>query len=360
MSSILSWYIYPFVLIVSVVAFSGFFKEFRKYSFIGISSVFILTIFLLVLRDPLAPADSVNYIWMYNQQNELRKVLSAYHGNYFFSFTQYIGNVFGLSVEAFLIFQTILFFLVTLIGLRLIFDSNRMLLMAFSFFVLTSTFILLYTNVVRQGLALSLVILSIGLFIRSYRFLGYLSLILAIFSHFSAIIVALIFFVTRSIPLNKNIGILIFFLPVSPFFSDQLLSIFLAIGGIFQKIESFSEKEYDNSLVYIKVGVIYFSLILFYFMGKYRGLFLDSRYKFIFYIYLILVAVILFTLPVLLLSSRFLYYASALLPILYVFVLFHRRSLINLKVRVSLSMIITLLFGVFVYGFRSVRMQLGI
>lgn len=361
MTDLLTLYVYPFVITSAMLAFLGFTKDLSRYSIVGVFFILVSSILLLVLRDPLAPVDAGNYLRMYHSQTSLDNIFNAYHGNVFFSFTQYVGNLVGLSAEQFFITQTLFFYLLSFVGLRLIFQSNKMFLMSLSFFVLTSTFILLFTNVIRQGLALSLILLATGLFIRNYRFSAYFALLLAIFSHFSALVILGIVLLVRNVRIkNKYILLLILMLPFVPIVSQFFITNMASIGGVFQKIGSYANKDYSNTLVYIKVLILYFSLIVFYLMGIYKGAFEDRNYFFIFKLYLLIVIFVMFTLPVLLLSSRYLYYASALLPILYTFVLFQRPNIISLHARFYLGLVTSIVFGLFVYSFHSTRMQLGI
>lgn len=361
MTDILAIYVYYFVLISSIIAFSGLINGLNKNSTLGIIIMLLSIIFLLILRDPLAPDDAENYISMYNQQSSFYNVFNTYHGNVFFSFTQYIGNIIGLSAEKFIITQTLFFCLLTFVGLRLIFQSNKMLLMSLSFFVLTSTFILLFTNVIRQGLALSLILLATGLFIRNYRFSAYFTLLLAIFSHFSALAILGIILLVRNVRIkNKYILLMILMLPFVPIVSHFFILDLALIGGLFEKIESFANINYSNTLVYAKILILYFSLIIFYLMGIYNFAFEDGIYFFIFKLYLLIMFLLMFTLPVLLLSSRYIYYASALLPILYTFVLFRQSNIISINVRFGAGLVTSIIVGSFVFSFDSTRMQLGI
>lgn len=361
MTNILAIYVYYFVFTSAIIAFSGLINGLNKYSIVGIIFMLLSSVFLLILRDPLAPADAINYLYMYDQQQSFYNIFNAYHGNIFFSFTQYVGNIIGLSAEKFFIIQTLFFYFLTFVGLRLIFQSNKMFLMSLSFFVLTSTFTLLFTNVIRQGLALSLILLATGLFIRNNRFSAYFALLLSIFSHFSALVIVGIFLLVRNVRIkNKYIFLLILILPFVPIVSQFFIANLASIGGLFEKIESFGKKDYSNTLVYMKILILYFSLIVFNHMGIYKGAFKNENYFFIFKLYLLIVFLVMFTLPVLLLSSRYIYYASALLPILYTFVLFHRPNIISLHFRFYFGLVISVVFGFFVYSFDSTRMQLGI
>ena len=361
MTNFLTIYVYLFVFGSAVGAFLGFIKHVNRYVSVGVFLAITSSILLLVLRDPLAPSDAGNYSRMYGVQTSFENIFHAYHGNVFFSFLQFIGNILGLSAKQFSIVQSIFFYAVSLLGLRLIFESNRMFLMSISFFSLTSTFILLFTNVVRQGLALSLIILAIGLFVKNNRFLGYFFSVLAIFSHFSALIIGGIFFFVRHFNLKRqHLFMVLLAIPFTPTISQTILTDFASFGGLFQKIETFSNTEYNNYLVYIKMIALYLSGVIFYFIGVHRGAFKNKEYNFIFKLYLLMLFFIFFTAPVLLLSSRYLYYASALLPILYTFVMFHNPNVLSAQGRLYLGLVASVIFGLFVYSFNSTRVQLGL
>jgi len=346
---------------VAMIGFSGKFKILSQYAKVGILINILLTLVLLTFRNPLAPNDSRNYLWMYAEQKDFSSVFNAYHGNIFFSFTQYAGNLLGIPPSEFLIIQSIFFFTVTFFGLRMIFKSNRMLLMSLSLFVLTSTFVLLFTNVIRQGLASSFIILSLGLLIKKHHVFGYLALIISIFSHFSAFAIALIIVFLNSFKRSKTIApIFPFLLPAVPLFSQFFLVRLSVLGGAFQRIETLSHLDYSNNLVYVKVAILYGSLVAFYIIGAKRNAFLNADYNFIFKVYFYSVLLVFFTLPILLLSSRFVYYSSSLLPILITYSIFNRKNILKLRSRVFLGLIAALIYGAFVYSFDSTRLQLGI
>lgn len=353
-------YIYAFVPMVSFLGFMSFIKGGDRFFIFNLLGVTTTTLLLLALRNPLAPYDSGNYMQMYNSLGQFSDVFYVYHGSVFFSLLQYCGKVIGFTFEQFSIFLSFICYCATLIGFRLITKSNKVFLMGLCLFSLGSTFVLLYTNTVRQGFALSLIILSSGFFIRKYNFLGYLALVLAVFSHFSALLVLLGFWVVRTFHLkNKHLLVVLIVMPLIPFFSQYFISNFSVLGGVFQKIEKFSASDYGNHLVYIKVASLYLSLLLFFFLGVSRGAFLNFEFRFIFNVYAMMVFVCVVFLPILLLSSRYLYYASAFLPILYAFIFFQQPNLFGVNIRFFVGFGAALLYGFFVYSFESTRTQLG-
>ncbi|OOF20603.1 hypothetical protein BZJ19_16985, partial [Salinivibrio proteolyticus] len=161
--------------------------------------------------------------------------------------------------------------------------------------------------------------------------------------------------------LKRNfIFILLFAIPMLPVVSQQVMSNLSSLGGLFEKIDNFSDKDYNNTLVYIKVFILYFSLIFFYLYSAKSDLFDDHRFMFIYKVYLMVVVIVVFSLPVLLLSSRYLYYASAYLPVLFTFIFYEKKGMLSLEARFFGGGLIALCIGLFVYSFQSVRIQLGL
>lgn len=358
MADFLSIYVYPFVLLMCILGFSVFVTGAFQYYFPITCVVISITIILLLFRDPFAPADSVNYIWMYEEQKSLSNIVNVYHGDYFFSFTQYIGNLFKIPVHDFLILHSIMFYLITVLGLRLISKDKRTFIVCLVLFSLTSTFILLYTNVMRQGLALSLMVLSIGLLCRNKILLSIVISLLAIYSHMSSLLIFASLFFLRMIRLSsRHYLFLVISLPLLPLVSYLFLPY---LNSMTTRMESLTSQGYNNSLVYIKLCVLYFSLVLFYWFSLKNELLNDERTALILKVYICAVGLSFIFIPALLISSRYIYYAGGVLPVLYSIVLCNRPNNINVYVRFLTGFILAIIFGLFVYSFDSTRAQLGI
>ena len=105
---------------------------------------------------------------------------------------------------------------------------------------------------------------------------------------------------------------------------------------------------------------MYIFLFIFYFYGEKLGNFKIYAFRYIFNVYLLIISLILFILPVLLLSSRFIYFASGLIPILLSFIFYSKINLVNIKIRYFLFIIGTISYGLAIYNYKSITMQLGI
>jgi hypothetical protein len=360
LNGVIGIYIYFFILGVSFCSFLVFTKEFKAYALHLVTLVMMLAMALLVLRDPLAPYDSINYMSMYNGISDFTSIFDAYHKNYTFSFFQYLGRKFWISPETYLIVQSLIFFGILVYGLSKISISHREYLVSVAFFVLTSTFLLLFTNVVRQGLALSLFVLSIGYYVSNRKLFSYGLLFLTAFAHSSGMLLVPLFVAAAKIKLSKkSVVVIILLLPLLPVFSHLFINNLASLGGIAKKIQSLGEREYSNSLVYAKVFLLYMFSWVLYLGGSWNAR-STERLKFISSIYLMLLAVVLFFLPVLLVSSRFVYYASGLIPVLISILVFHSEIKINYRVKGLCVLVISVVYGFFVFSFSSTSAQLGV
>jgi len=359
----LNIYLYIFTPLLMFFAFMPNYKGIKRTVPSSIITIFIFTfiILVLILRDINAPSDMVNYHWMYEKASVFEKAMTPYHGNVFFSYLMFLGNKLSLSKESYFYLLSILYLIIYSVGLKFIFKDRKYYLLALSFFAISSTFVLLFTNVIRQGLALSLLVLAIGLILNMKKVLSGIVLVLAIFSHFSILPIIAFLIIARYL-LNKNkfIFILILILPFLPILGNFLLNSISSLGGFFNKIEAFAEHDYNNKLVYVKVVLLYASAILYYIYGKKYILFENITFKYVFIVFLLILGLIFFTLPVLLLSSRFLYYAAGLMPILFTFIFYSKHNIININYRYLIFIGVAITYGYAIYNFPSIKIQLGL
>jgi len=360
--SFLASYIYVFVPLVTVLSFCPIYKinDNKFPNILSTLIVFGLILIILITRDILAPADMENYKRMYHGSDTFSKVFEVYHKNYFFSFLMYLGNVFNMPYKVFFTVLSMLYLYMFYAGLKLIFKEPKYYILSLALFSLSSTFVLLFTNVIRQGLALSLLVLAMGLILNNKKLLSYIVILLAVFSHFSILPITLFLWAAKHLSDIKIKLIYIILLLFLPILGILFLSSFTQLGGMFDKIQSFSQQDYDNKVVYIKVVFLYTFLLIFYFYGEKLENFKIYAFRYIFNVYLLIVSLMLFTLSVLLLSSRFLYFASGLVPILLSFIFYSKRNLINIKMRYFLFVVGAIFYGLAIYHYKSITMQLGI
>jgi hypothetical protein len=352
----LSPYIHFFALSVALLLLLSLSKEFRTYKGILIALVSFIAVFVLLLRDWKAPPDIGGYISMYENIESLSDVFKSYHGNYFFSYVQWLGKVSGLTPEVFFYTLPVLYLIILLIAFRLIFKDRRKYVLAFSLFILTSTFIFLFTNVLRQGMSLLLMLLAIGLHLRGKYLLKNVIMLLAVYSHLSALpiwFLMVIYKPFRVIFLKSNASFFTFLLllPVIYIFSTFVIVLLPSISPIFNKILGNS---YINNLVYIKVFILYFFMIFSYMISKRYDFLNEPVFNYLFSIFSLLLVLVFFFLPVQLLASRFIYYASALMPLLIPFIMLEG-AFLNFQLRYAVLLLLSYIYGLLVYSSSSIQ-----
>lgn len=362
-----------FIAIFTALSLVPFTKEFNKLSpYIAVTQLFLAITFLLS-RDPMAATDADNYRYMYASVTTFSSVFEAYHGNFTFSYFMFIGKNLSLNVTTFLLIYPVICIILSFIGLRLLVSINY-LPIAFGFFAINPGFILLFTNVLRQGLALSFFILGIGCFLKKskiYKSFACLLLLLAIFSHFSAIILTFSFIIAvKIIQVTRNpdkiIKIITLLMVITPLISSiimlfpNLIINVSELGGIFSKIDRYSNFGYDSYLFYVKAFLAYFiSIVNLFILKKYPPKQNDD-YLIVLFIQM-LVFVIFLLMPVPLISSRLLYYSELLVSIvivnMYRTVIMKNTNLAHINAYLLWLAIVA--SGSFVYLYPSIRANTG-
>ncbi len=359
MLSPVGYYAIFYCFIVTVISLMSKVKLTKRLDILLSIFIFLLACVLLTIRDPLNPNDSFNYSIMYSEINNFESIFNAYHGNYLFSFTQYLSKLLNLNYSEYAILLSIFCVFLTWFSFFKIFQFNHAKqLLAFGFFVTSSTFILLYTNVIRQGLSLAFIFISLSYFLDKKFLLFFIFSVCAFFSHSSSIIfpMALLIGGFFNISVNKT-RVLLLYSILFPLLGYLLLKV---IGGYFEKIDSLSSMDYDNSLVYIKIIILYITAWLVYFsIKKSNSLIISKKFYVIYNTYCILIALILLFSPILLLASRIIYYASSLMPILFAMLVFDLKN-INVNYRFFITLIIFFIYSYISLFYPSTANQLGI
>jgi len=358
-------YLYIYLVVVVILGFTPIYKidnnknKALLYKFI-IFILFVLATVLFLSRDINASSDISHYYRMYEKALTFEDIFLSYHGNVFFTFILYIGNLFELDKELFFLTLPIFYLLIYYVGIKQITKNIKLQILMLSFFMLSSTYILLFTNVIRQGLAMSLFILAIGLYINNKKILVYFMMVFSLFSHFSMIPMILVFYIAQML-MKKGITSKIFFISIISAVSGFAIIEYLpVIGGIFYKIERFADQEYESNIIYVKIALLFCFLILFYYYGKRLNLFDQRSFKYVFLVYMLGVNLILFSMPIIKMASRFIYYPSALLPILFAFTFLPKNNLLPVKQRFLFYFIFTVIYSLFVFNFQSITKQLGV
>ena len=338
------------------VGFFGIFRQHRFYLSINIFILLLFPIILLLLRQSDASPDADPYIFMFEAIKDFDDIFNVYHRDYFFSFVQFLMIKLGIPSDQFLYLFSILVLLIMIGGYRLLTDDRRTFLLSIAFFIMTSSFVFMTTNIIRQGLALSLLMVGLGFFQKNAKRTSYLFFFATIFSHISSLAIILTLFFVRFFQRSKNINRLALLL--MPFLTLISFSALEIITDNFVRIDSLASIGYTNPITYVKVFLLYSFGWIFYFLGhRYNG-FENKNYYLIFSIYVLSLGIIFFFLPVLFIASRFIYYTSAMLPILFAFAVYQKRSIFPSRIRYAASYLIAISYGIFTYTYEAVTSML--
>jgi hypothetical protein len=356
---ILKFYLPIFLLLSSLIAFMPLYKGMKIPNYLSSIAAFSLISIILIFRDVNAPVDMKSYTHIYSEVKYFNDIFNAYQGDVTFAFLMYLGKILNFTSDTFFKIMSILYLIIIYQSFRYIFSKKKHAILALVLFSLSSTFVLMFTNGLRQGLAIVLLVLFVGLFIKRKRLISYIVMILSIYSH-SSVLPFIVFIFIASYFSRKNIKYKLLFI-LMPFliFIGSIAGDILA--AYFYKIQSsinYSNNGYDNKLVYVKVLVLYVFGILCYVYGYKYDNFKIYGYKLIFNIYLLSLMLVFITLPILFISSRFLYYPSALMPIMLTYLFFSRKGILNINYTYVVYLFGMLIYGYIVYSYPSVQVQL--
>lgn len=358
----MEYYILSYVLLISLISFfiQSTVDNNNKSIKLDIfaSLIFFLSSIVLIIRDPMEANDSINYKMMYSMSGNFYDAISMYHGNYAFSLTMFIGNYLSLNYETYARCLSILMSFITLISFRNLCDNKKHYVISFSFFVISSSFILMYTNVMRQGLALCLILYSISMIIQGKYLFSIVFLIISLLSHSSS----LVFLIAIPIALIINSKIddrklsIIISLSIPIFYVVGLFVVkHIPLQGLLNRISTLSQESYNNSIIFIKVLIIYFCVLA----CSVININLKSKnIKLILCICLLtLLSISIFSFSTLF-ASRMLYYISVFSSILFAKIIIDSRNSELLKGIMILCFIFS--YGTFVFSYDSTASQLGI
>lgn len=152
---------------VLCLALGGFslIRESRHYSVALFFAVATLMAAFLLARDFQAASDATAYVDYYRNAETLSSALSAHHQDYFFALILWLGNQAGLTSSQYLTALGLVQVTFTSWGVWLL-SPKRYAPAILPLLGLSSTFFLLYSNVLRQGLALAVAYPALGLLFR--------------------------------------------------------------------------------------------------------------------------------------------------------------------------------------------------
>lgn len=352
------------VIFIFFNAFIVLFSKFNNNKLV--EKVLILMLLLiasitLILRDPMSSNDSVNYSLMYSLSGGFIDALSMYHKNYFFSFTMFLGNLFELSYTSYEIFLSLFMLSLVFYAVYKMFgEICGMSSLVLSFFIISSTFILLFTNVIRQGLALSFIFLALY-FYQNNKWLKLLfALTFSFLSHTSAVFFFVVFPAAYFIEKKVSSKYIFHLILLTPFLAivGKILSYSLPDFYGFDRVVEMSGEDYGIKVLIVKYFLLYSTILITWLLVLKNEIEVNLYVKKIIFILIVLFAIVSFFSFSPLFASRLLYYISAMVTFLLAYVFYTNDK--NMYLNALVLFLCVLLYSFFVLSYESTASQLGL
>jgi len=314
-----TFYIVYEILILFLLSYLSIMIKNKSLTFIIMFYGLIIVSFFygfreIVIYNPQGfTTDSFRYMnWFY----EIKTIDDVFYGSsswkadYFFFLIAYVVHNFTNNHNIYFFVNSILSFSILVLGYYKLIGKKYFYFMPLIllFLVCSSTVVANYGNLLRQGLALSLFILSLSFMLEKKYFIGYFLLFIAIFTHKSTIIFILIYFMVFNINIPIRYYLYIFTISV-PFIFINIFN-FIPINfniSILQKLSTYQE---STSRMLLYKSIILTLLFLLFYRFRINNL----KYTFILKIYIILLVISFFLFKIEIISGRLLYYPSILIP----------------------------------------------
>ncbi|NKI31194.1 EpsG family protein [Croceivirga thetidis] len=348
-----------FLQIVSVIFLVAFFffdraKTSRNFSNLILFLLYLLVSSAFIFRDYQGNIDIPRYLRFYEQNVHFLDIFtssSAWKADYFFFILMPLAHLFGLSGEGYITAQLLLSVGLTFIAINIIFKSSKKWIYLTLFLTInSSSFYLIHGNVIRQGLASSLLLLVIASTVTSrqnlYKVLGF-------FTHKG---VALSF-LTRPFKLLDTIRPVVFIVAALVGYFALIIIIlnFLILPEFVQKkVEFYTEfkRASSNSILKLLILIIFNFL----FFSKLNKSEVFRKTHGLFFIYSVF-AVLLFRFDGM--FSRLILYTDIFVPILTIgFITSFDKSL-NRTLALVGAIICSFLYSIYVFNHKSILFNMG-
>lgn len=203
--------------------------------------------------------DTEGYINLFDNLNSLQDIFFGYmswKGDYFFTLITLVLKKIGANGRYFLLILSFISVSILIKGLKKLFEGNKDSFLLISLFYSTTIPFLLFGNVIRQGLAISLFLYGLSQY-HANRKSYYLFLILSILSHKSALIFVL-FQIFEIVKWNfKYVKILLVGFGIKAFVIIGLLAIPFIRSKYFFYSNNFNEQENIFQILFFTLVVIF-------------------------------------------------------------------------------------------------------
>ena len=285
-----------------------------RVSYTSVLTLALVFTFVFFLRDITKVADMDLYLneIIFLKDNSILNSRLFWKGEYFYLLilksVTFLPAKFGLYS---IVFFSLFIFLKSSFEIAKYFELNILFLLLCLFTSLS--FYMVFGNIIRQGIAISLIMLSYSYHLKKSIIKPIIFLIMAFFTHISCVVLIIPFLLTR-IKFSTRIFVLLVSLAVSLFFIIEPYFIL--------KINSYSMVNSDitKDLIKLSTGVVV--LIFAFFNRKVIDIIFLKSYSFI-----ILISIIFISVESI--GSRLLIYSQILTPFIFAFILGNKKSLKN-------------------------------
>jgi len=281
---------------------------------------------LIGLRDPLAGTDTANYVaYMEGLRDTAFTSVPArfvFAPSYFFWYLAWIAAQLNATPQAYVFLVSVVSLAILARGLWLMAagDDRETLLMWVILFASISAY-LLYGNVLRQALAVSVTAVALGHFMHGRTWKAFLIALLGILCHRSMMIIALLVpLAALRVLKTRHLKVLILLIPlVSPFIISVIAS--AGIPLVSERIASYQNWQ-SSVYTYLRLALLYMS-VFFYDLVILRTSLLERRHERLYRVMLLITATTAMTINVPEVAGRLLLYM----------VLFHAAFLARMFIR---------------------------
>lgn len=329
-------------------------KTTRNFSNLILIALYFLLCSVFIFRDYLGNIDIPRYLKFYTQNVsflDLFSSSSAWKADYFFFMFMPIAHFFGLTAENYITAQLLLSVGLTFLAYNKIFkSSHKWVYLALFFTINSSSFYLIHGNVIRQGLASSLLLLVLGVKSDKTKFW------LKVFGFFTHKGVALSFFSKAFKRLEELKPLLFLVALITGYFALVIivLNFFMLPEFLQKKVEFYTEFKRASSNSILKLLMLIFFNVLF-FMRMDKAPIFRTTHE-LFFIYSIF-AVLLFRFDGI--FSRLILYTDIFIPILTIGFIqsFVRQN--NRRILFAGAILGSFLYSIYVFNHKSILFNMG-
>lgn len=349
-------YFLQFVSAAFLLAFFFFdrVKTSRNFSNLTLFLLYLLVCSAFICRDYQGNIDIPRYLKFYEQNVHFLDIFSsssAWKADYFFFLFMPLAHFFGLSGEGYITAQLLMSVGITFVALNKIFNSSKKwIYLAIFFTINSSSFYLIHGNVIRQGLASSLLLLVIATTLNSRK--NWLK-ILGVFTHKGVVLS----YLTKPFKFFDSFRPLLFVVAALAGYLALIIIVlnFLILPEFVQKkVEFYTEFKRASSNSILKLLILICFNFLF-FLKLNDSPIIRSAHS-LFFVYSVF-AVLLFRFDGM--FSRLILYTDIFVPILTIGFITGFEKNLNRTLALTCAIILSFLYSIYVFNHKSILFNMG-